>query len=510
MDLTLVRRTDTRTAVLVILALSVGATCGYLLIARGPVQALAIAVLPALLIGMLRSVWVAFSSVVGAVCFLPYAVLPVGATVTPTLLEAALLASIGLTAAVVMIDRRVRLPTGLPQSLVALLIGVMTFAFLLGLGRGYSTQTAHDFFKFVLGIVTFWLVIQLIGSVADARRVLALIIGGVALSATIGLVLYAGGTSITERVLVRLVPYGYPGSRMARFIEDDPNQAMRAVGTSVDPNSYGGLLMIGFVLATGQVIVRKRSIPPGLALGASLVIGPALTLTYSRGAWLGVVAGVLVIVASRRPRLLLPGALVATGAIVLGIGGGFVNRLWLGLTLQDPATRLRLAEYENAWQIIQRHPRFGIGFGDAGSVELQAGVSSIYLTIAERAGLVGLGVFLVVVLVILGLGTQASLREGEDGSNDMALCWTAAFVAALTVGLVDHYFFNPPFAHMATLLWLVAGVVVRLSRSFDGPEVTLTAQLDGVSSALVPHQSRPRRTDAGWAAPLNTRTVEGD
>ena len=79
----------------------------------------------------------------------------------------------------------------------ALLIGIISFAFLLGLGRGYSTQTAHDFFKFVLGITTFWLVIQLVSTIADAHVLLLLVIGGIACSATIGLALYVGGASLT-------------------------------------------------------------------------------------------------------------------------------------------------------------------------------------------------------------------------------------------------------------------------------------------------------------------------
>ena len=39
----------------------------------------------------------------------------------------------------------------------------------------------------------------------------------------------------------------------------DPSRPMRAVGTSVDPNSFGGLLMVGFVLAAGQLVSRPVS-----------------------------------------------------------------------------------------------------------------------------------------------------------------------------------------------------------------------------------------------------------
>ncbi|MGH9174022.1 MAG: O-antigen ligase family protein, partial [Vicinamibacterales bacterium] len=135
--------------------------------------------------------------------------------------------------------------------------------------------------------------------------------------------------------------------------------------------------------------------------------------------------------------------------------------LWLGFTLQDPATRLRIDEYRNALAIIREHPWFGVGFGDAPSIELQTGVSSIYLTIAERAGIVGLLVFLVTVAVIGWRGLQRSRVPDESG--DLCLAFTAALAAALTVGLVDHYFFNPQFPQMAMLFWVVCGAIVGLT-----------------------------------------------
>jgi O-antigen ligase len=235
---------------------------------------------------------------------------------------------------------------------------------------------------------------------------------------------------------------------------------MRAVGTSVDPNSYGGLLMIGFVLALGCLLARSTIAPRWVCVAALALTGAALLLTYSRGAWVGAFIGGLVLVAVRRPRWLLPGALIGGAAVTLGVGSAFIERLWLGFTLQDPATRLRLDEYRNAWAIIRLHPWFGVGFGDAPSIKLQAGVSSIYLTILERAGLVGLAAFLLATCVILG--KSIPLIKEQSLVGDIALASTAALIAALTTGLVDHYFFNPSFAHMAALFWILAGLLVAL------------------------------------------------
>ncbi len=446
-------------------SVAAGAAIGWLLVTRGAVMACAALVVVVAGIGVLRSAWVSVAGVLLVAIFLPYATLPVGTSVTPTLLEVALLALIAVVSAIVLLDRRQHIRLGGPQALALGTVGIIVSAFLLGLGRGYTTQTLHDFVKFFLAIATFWLTIQMVTNTRAARGVIRLVVLGASGAASIGLALYAAGPAFTERALIRLVPYGYPGGRIARYIEDDPSRPMRAVGTAVDPNSFGGLLMIGFVLSAGQFVVNHRSMPRLLAGASTAVCGLALLLTYSRGAWVGAATGVTIVLLLRKPRLLIPLGGLGAMFVALGFGAGFVQRLWLGFTLQDPATKLRIDEYRNAMAIIREHPWFGVGFGDAPSIELQAGVSSIYLTIAERAGLIGLTVFLITVGAIVWRGLATAWKAAGTEDDDLILCFTAAFSAALVVGLVDHYFFNPQFPHMAALFWTLAAMIVAMTAS---------------------------------------------
>ena len=80
--------------------------------------------------------------------------------------------------------------------------------------------------------------------------------------------------------------------------------------------------MIGFVLAAGQLVVRHRVLPAWFNVVACSVIGPTLALTYSRGAWLGAVAGVSAVVALRRPALLLSAAIAGSSQWSPGWGAG--------------------------------------------------------------------------------------------------------------------------------------------------------------------------------------------
>ena len=54
------------------------------------------------------------------------------------------------------------------------------------------------------------------------------------------------------------------------------------------------------------------------------------------------------------------------------------------------------------------------------------------------------------------------VREVRQTDRQQAnlLGLTGGVIGALAVGLLDHYFFNGEFSHMATLLWLFMGLAV--------------------------------------------------
>jgi hypothetical protein len=61
---------------------------------------------------------------------------------------------------------------------------------------------------------------------------------------------------------------------------------------------------------------------------------------------------------------------------------------------------------------------------------------------------------------------SATVEDAER--SELLLSFQAAFVACLTVGLVDHYFFNPQFPQMAALFWTIAGALTALTHpAFD-------------------------------------------
>jgi hypothetical protein len=72
-------------------------------------------------------------------------------------------------------------------------------------------------------------------------------------------------------------------------------------------------------------------------------------------------------------------------------------------------------------------------------------------------GLVGLAAFLVIVGAWFWRSLWALPRLDQEASSWL-LGVQAGMVAALSVGLADHYFFNIEFSHMGALFWGTLGL----------------------------------------------------
>jgi polysaccharide biosynthesis protein PslJ len=459
------------------LALAVGGVVGGAA-AFGPLYALAG------LLGLIAGTAVLVSTEAGLlavfaiITLLPFGTLPFRAIITPNFLTLALAGLLAVWALRLLArpdayDLRVT-ALGLP---IFAFLGLTFFSLILGARGLPDTTTLHNYAKFVLGVLLFLSVANCVRTRAQSRLALRglLIAGG--LAALVALALWAMSDQLALQLLVALGRIGYPTSgRVLRYVEDDVNGLERAIGLSVDPNSFGGMLALVVALGAAQLVARQPLLPRWL-LG--LIVGTmtlALLLTFSRAALVGLVAAAAYLATLRYRRLwwVMLGAGALGGALLLGLGYAdeFLSRFISGLQFRDQAQQMRLAEFENALAIIARYPAFGIGFGQAPDLDLTAGVSSIYLAIAQRVGLIGLAAFLGTVGAWFVQTIRALPRLDEERVSWVLGC-QAGIIAALAVGLADHYFFNIEFSHMVALFWGTMGLgmaVVALPAEVGAPE----------------------------------------
>ena len=241
---------------------------------------------------------------------------------------------------------------------------------------------------------------------------------------------------------------------------------VRIYSTLGNPNLLGGYLLPLLPLAA-VALLRWRGLAPRLFALTSLVLGlVALVLTYSRGAWMGMVAALAVLtllLLLRRirhwpllwrrlvPLLLLLGGAAVLAVVVSQVEPLRVRVLSLLAGREDSSNNFRMNVWAAALRMIQDRPWLGIGPGNNAfnlvyplyqEPKFNAlSAYSIPLELAVEAGLPGL---------LAGVGLYLSaLRAGlvqAGGALSRALPAMAAvavFVGLGVQGLTDTIFFRP-------------------------------------------------------------------
>ena len=448
------------------LAIAAGAATapvlGYAAAARSPL--LAGGALGAALVGVwtLRRFEVALGLLVAIIALLPFGVVPLRAGVSPTFLDCAtaLVFLVWLARASARRCGTRLTPSG--AALAGFAVTLVGAYVLSGETALHLDETARQFAKVVMAHLLFIPVVNLVATRRLAGQLIAWLILVSAAEGAVGVAQYAAPRGLAVRALNSLGAIGYPtGDSVLRFRPD--TDILRATGTSVDPNMLGALLMVAAALGALQLLARSPVLPKWL-IGAALVpTCLCLLLTESRGSWLGLLAGLLVIGALRYRRLWPAVLAVAALAMLLPQAQRFTEHLFAGLRAEDRASAMRIGELQNALSVISSHPWFGVGWGMEGksiALDFVLGVSNVYLAVAERAGVIALVTYLAA-LAVLAVTFWRALRQPALPDDGLLPGLVAALAAAQVAGLVDHHFVS--FPHLVSLLWLLAALAVRLS-----------------------------------------------
>lgn len=418
-----------------------------------------------------RALWL----LIAVIAILPRVASPVSIGFKPTLLDVALLLLIAAWALRISrypLDLR-RLPVSLP------LIGLMVVAlatFVFGLPNGpFTTLVARRFAEMLLSLGAVFIIVAVLRDAGAIRRATAALVLCGGLAALIGLALYVMPDDLAIRLLSALRIFDYPaGPGVLRYIRDDPALMQRATGLWIDPNAYGGFLLVVGALALPQVFAGRPALPRRLALLCAGLIGLALVASVSRGAMLGFVAVAALIGVARYRRLFALGAIALAVALILPQTSELISHFVDGFMGRDLATQMRFGEYKDALRLLERYPVFGVGFTDTPDVDLYIGVSMMYLLIAQTMGVVGLIAFLAVMVAVFVSAGRATRQVWSN--EELFPAWIgahAALVGVLISGIFDHYFFNIDFHNAVMLMWLVVALAVAASR--------LAGRSDGVT-----------------------------
>lgn len=405
---------------------------------------------------------------VAVVATLPFGVIPVPlAGAQMTFVDATMIATFSAVL-VRLISNRASFPTSAPGTALLAFAVVCVVAFVAGASVTATTpELIRRTGKLVASVLFFIIACSLLTT--EARLVTltrGLMVAG-AIQGAIGAVLVRLEPLTQLTLLTRLGAIGYPTDDVLRYVpgpNDSYTTQLRAIGTSVDPNVFGGTLMLALALIVVQWASPKPVLRKSLLVLLALPTAAGVLLSLSRASWAGLAVGVTFIGVLRYRRILVLGVAACLGVLVTPYGQAFVSRFVSGFSRQDPATAFRLGEYANALTLVSRYPLLGIGFGPSPDIDVTAGVSSVYLLVAEQTGLIGLTLYAIALITTWSIGFRGLLDVRDVRLQGIRAALLAAFSGALVTGLLDHYFANQVFPHAVALFWLYAAMLVASAR----------------------------------------------
>ena len=439
------------------ICLMAGGLVGLFFGGLGPVLALAVIGVAGIAYLVTRSIQWSILALIAQIILLPYAALPFKIIFTPTFLNVLLGMLFGVWV--------LRIITGKETTFIATPVGIPIFAFLAWTTVTFIAGLAHsplthnvlrNFAEVILAVSLFFVMVNQIKDATKLERISLIFLVAGFIAALLGIMFYMMPETLTIPILSKLGMFGYPTNNILHYIEDNPENPMRAISTSIDPNAFGGLLVILMIIAVAYLFASKPIMPRFYLVVITGTIALALYLTFSRGSMVGVVVALTAMSLLRYRKLLLYMAIIALLFLILPQTQMYVTRFIEGLQGNDLATQMRFGEYKDAMILISRYPLMGVGFTGTPDIDIYVGVSNLYLLIAGHTGVVGLGLFLIVNIVFFITVFQRwqHMPHGHYLETPL-LGYTLAIFGAMVGGIFDHFFFNIQFTHLVSLYWIV-------------------------------------------------------
>jgi polysaccharide biosynthesis protein PslJ len=430
---------------------------------------LTIALILGIMLGLyiLTDVRVALYGVIGFMLLLPFGTLPFRIGFTPTFLDVALLAFLLVYLVQWMTGRRSGFRFAIPQVLIGLYVLWLIFAWVLGFQYGNPTSTdLRRFMAMLLAIGLTVILVDLIREKLAIRRLMQVLILTIGAQAVIALGLFILNDFTAENLLVRLARLGYPNGGVIRYIEDNPALGERAIGTWVDPNALGGIMAVSAILIASQIfaktpVFRQRWLLWSI-FGATAL---ALYLTNSRASFLALAVGVFVMVWVRYRHYLPYLMFVGTLFLFLPQTQNYIDRILQAFQGEDLSTQMRIGEWTDAMELIQRFPLTGIGFTGTPYRNVYTDVANMYLIMANQIGITGVIFFLIAMGGVFVYGYQAwKVQRNDPHMESIHLGLHLALMTALINAIADLYYFRLDFQSSITWFWMLVALCIISSR----------------------------------------------
>jgi putative inorganic carbon (HCO3(-)) transporter len=349
---------------------------------------------------------------------------------------------------------------------LVVLYGLVGFATLLYAADAYRAQEAvSDYFKDAIIAV---IVVILLQTPTTMRRVVWTLLATGIFMGTISVYQYLAGAYDNSF-------WGFGQAAVQNIVGESDDY--RVSGPLGDPNFFAQIMLVLVPLALDRLWSEHQ---PGMRLLAGWAVAATLItilVTFSRGAFLGLVA-VLGLLAVRRPPS--PLGMLLTLAVLVPLlqltPASYTARLqtlteaipFMGGNVKNEVSfRGRTSELMVGWMMFLDHPILGVGWNNypvyyqqysrglgIDDRRTERNAHSFYLQVAAESGVVGLTTLGLMLWVLLH-----SLRTAERDFVLAGLLNSAGMAAAFQIGMIG-YLLAAVFLHAAypRYLWLLFGI----------------------------------------------------
>jgi len=245
--------------------------------------------------------------------------------------------------------------------------------------------------------------------------------------------------------------------------------APRLAGQIGEKNRYAQIMLLLVPIGMFRFWGEKKNLMRLLAAVITGLIAMGAALAYSRGAAVGFVLMMMIMVFMRYIKIWQVGILVVLLAVVLAAVPTYATRLTSlqtlaasfsedsgGVATADGATLSRLTEMGAAGLVFLDHPILGVGPGlfplyyqsyadliGLRTLNQDRQAHDLYISIAAETGGLGLACFLVVIYMTLRGLARARKRwlQEEPEIANMATAYMLSIVTYLTTGIFLHFAF---------------------------------------------------------------------
>lgn len=266
----------------------------------------------------------------------------------------------------------------------------------------------------------------------------------------IDVLIFAAALVSCYGILQYVFKWGY---QSAAWIDNDmfSSISFRVSSTLENPNMLGHYLILAIPLG-GAKFLSSKGIRKLYYFGCCAAMCLCMILTFSRGAWLGLMFAALIFVAMLKPQLLLlaPFALIA---LYFVLPDTIVSRFTSIGNLGDKSTSYRVSIWISSIAMLKDGNWIkGIGPGNevfsklfnlyAQDQVVAPHAHNLFIQLACEGGILLLVIFVIIVLLFVRLLLAAIGKEKDKNNKFVQVAFLSGIIGYLAQGMTDYSFYN--------------------------------------------------------------------